>query len=70
VEKLKSKDKNGETTKVNNMDNIATFSATTTTLSSQVNSYLATQGAPLVANDFGGKEKENKQVFIRAQYEF
>ena len=70
VEKLKSKDKNGETTKVTNRDNIATCSTTTTTLSTQVNSYLATQGAPLVANDFGGKEKENKQVFIRAQYEF
>lgn len=70
VETLKTRDRNGDTTKVNSLDNIPTFSATTTTFTQQVDSLLSTQGSGLTANDLGGKARQQKQVFLRAVYEF
>lgn len=69
-ETLKTRDKSGETTKVNELENIPTFNTTTTTLSSQVDSFLATQGSGLTSSDLNGTARQQKQVFLRAVYEF
>jgi hypothetical protein len=63
VETLKTRDRNGEPTRVNDLDSVPTFNTTTTTLTSQVDSLLAAQGSGLTANDLGGQNRQQKQVF-------
>ncbi|MBL8020946.1 MAG: hypothetical protein JNM27_14845 [Leptospirales bacterium] len=70
VETLKSTNSDGEKTKVNGLESIPTFTSGTS-ISDNVNSIIAANGGtPITANDFGGKPKEAKQVFVRAVYDF
>lgn len=70
MEKLKTTNRDGDRTKVNAMDNIPGVATSTTALSTQVDSFLSTQGTFLTTNDLGGQPRQQKQVFIRTVYEF
>ncbi|MCE9596539.1 MAG: hypothetical protein K8S54_01095 [Spirochaetia bacterium] len=70
VETLKSKNANGEKTRVNGLESIPTFTSGTS-VADNVNSIIAANGGtPIVANDLNGKPKEARQVFLRAVYDF
>lgn len=67
VELLKTWDKNGERSRVSELANVPTFTAGTSA-AAQADSSLAALG--ITSNDLGGKPRDQKQIFIRATYEF
>ncbi len=61
---------NGERTKANEMQSGATFTAGTS-LNAAANSLIQSQtGAPLTVNDFGGSVLNQRQLYLRAVYQY
>ncbi|MCE9596538.1 MAG: hypothetical protein K8S54_01090 [Spirochaetia bacterium] len=79
MSRLTSTDKDGSRTKVSGLSQIQATGASTIASSNTVENALASVvssqnttelAGPIQATDFAGERKENKQYFVRAQYEF